>query len=499
MKNIFASNHSTNPEILSKTLENITANVMVADQNRNIICMNKAVMGFLEKAEATIQKDLPHFKVSELIGKNIDIFHKNPSHQKSMLDALKGQYTGTITVGGNMFDLVAAPIMGKGGKRLGTFVEWRDADLRLQNEDFTALAAAISKSQAIIQFQPDGTIITANRNFTDAMGYTLEEITGKHHRMFVDSSYAQSADYKKFWEALQSGEYQAAEYKRIGKGGKEIWIQASYNPLLDKNGKVFKVIKYAVDITAQVMKRQESERIGDLVDQNLNKIVSAVNTAAQQSTSAASAASQASATVQTIASGAEELNSSIREISESMTRSRQEVEQAINQTADADSATMQLSHAAEEMGGIVRIIQDIADQINLLALNATIESARAGEAGKGFAVVASEVKNLATQVGQATSKISTEINGMQSISQEVVRNLASIKSSIESVQSSVTGVASAIEEQSAVTTEISSNMQTASDACGDVDNSLKEILDSMELSSECAKEGQKMYESLRAL
>lgn len=484
---------------LLETLNDISANIMIADANRNIVYMNRAVTGFLQKAEATIQKDFPNFKASDLIGKNIDIFHKNPAHQRGMLEALTGKHSTTITVGGTPFDLKAGAVFDSKGKRLGTYVEWQDAALRLQNEDFAALADAISRSQAIIEFYPDGKIVTANANFLGAVGYSLDEIKGQHHGIFVDPAYRNSEEYKSFWADLREGKFQAAEYKRFGKGGKEIWIQASYNPLLDTNGKVYKVIKYATDITAQIKKREESERIGNMVDQNLGHIVTAVYSASQQSSMAASAATQASATVQTIASGAEELNSSIREIAESMARSRHEVDDAITQTESADKATQKLSMAAEEMGGIVRIIQDIANQINLLALNATIESARAGEAGKGFAVVASEVKNLASQVAQATDKISLEINGMQSISNDVVQALGAIKHSIESVQTSVTGVASAIEEQSAVTMEISSNMQTASTAVGEVDSNLREILSSMEVSNSAAAEGQEMYKNLRAL
>lgn len=392
------------------------------------------------------------------------------------------------------------PIMDKSGKPVKVVKYATDiTDQVMQSADYKGQIDAIGKAQAVIHFNLDGTIQWANENFLDVLGYRLDEIQGKHHRMFAPPGYDASPEYKAFWDRLRMGEFQSGEYRRIGKGGKEVWIQASYNPIFDPSGKPFKVVKFATDITQQHAKRSEGDRIGNLVDNNLGKIVDAVKDAVHQSSSAAGAATQASATVQTIASGAEELNSSIREIAESMTRSRQEVEQAIEQTIAADKATMQLSRAAEEMGGIVRIIQDIANQINLLALNATIESARAGEAGKGFAVVASEVKNLATQVGQATDKISLEINGMQNISSDVVGALATIKHSIEQVQTSVTGVASAIEEQSAVTMEISSNMQTASIACGEVDDNLKHILSSMEVSNQFAEEGQQMYKDLRAL
>jgi methyl-accepting chemotaxis protein len=122
---------------------------------------------------------------------------------------------------------------------------------KLINADYQGQIAAISKAQAVIEFHMDGTVITANENFLHALGYTLEEIRGKQHSMFVDDSYRQSADYAEFWSRLRRGEYQAAQYKRIGKGGREVWIEASYNPILDLNGKPFKVVKYATDITAQ--------------------------------------------------------------------------------------------------------------------------------------------------------------------------------------------------------------------------------------------------------
>jgi methyl-accepting chemotaxis protein len=144
------------------------------------------------------------------------------------------------------------------------------------------------------------------------------------------------------------------------------------------------------------------------------------------------------------------------------------------------------------MSGIVSMIQDIANQINLPALNATIESARAGEAGKGFAVVASEVKNLATQVGQATDKISEEIGGIQRVSSDVVNALGTIKQSIEEVKVSVTGVASAIEEQTAVTSEISNNMQVASDACQEVNRSLSNVNQSVKVTEGYVSDVQKL-------
>lgn len=369
----------------------------------------------------------------------------------------------------------------------------------LENADFKGQVEAIGKAQAVIHFNLDGTIIWANKNFLDALGYQLEEIQGRHHRIFVEKQEQSSKAYENFWDNLRRGEFQSDEYKRIGKAGNDVWIMASYNPIFDPTGKVFKVVKFASDITVQRNKRVEGERIGNAVDQNLSKIVGGIDESMQQSNIAASASTEASATIQTVASGAEELSGSIREIAESMARSRSEVDHAMQQTDMADNATMQLAKAAGAMGSIVVLIQDIASQINMLALNATIEAARAGDAGKGFAVVASEVKNLATQVAQATDKISQEIGNMQNISQDVVHSLSTIKSSMSTIQSGVAAVAGAIEEQSAVTVEISSNMQTASVACDELDRSLRSIVTSITSSNEFALEGQEMYKNLRAL
>ena len=300
---------------------------------------------------------------------------------------------------------------------------------KLATADLAGQIAAIGKSQAVIEFNMDGTIIGANQNFLKTVGYALEEIRGKHHSMFVDPSERDGAAYREFWAALNRGEYQAAEYKRIGKGAKEVWIQASYNPILDLNGKPFKVVKYATDTTAQVLVRMGNERVRGMME--------------------------------SVAAGAEELNASVREISEAMTKSRETASTAVGRVEAADAQAKRLNEAAQAMSGIVELIGNITGQINLLALNATIELARAGEAGRGFAVVASEVKNLATQAKQATDKIGQEISNLNGISGDVVSALDSIKQAIQGVSEYVTATAAAVEEQSTVTCEMSSSMQRA--------------------------------------
>jgi methyl-accepting chemotaxis protein len=300
---------------------------------------------------------------------------------------------------------------------------------KLKNADLEGQITAIGKSQAVIEFHMDGTIIRANDNFLKTLGYSLSEVQGKHHRMFVEPAERDSRAYGQFWVALNRGEYQSGEFKRVGNGGKEVWIQASYNPILDLNGKPYKVVKYASDITQQAMVRMRAERARSLIE--------------------------------SVAAGSEEMSASIQEISQTMVNSRRRASEAVQQVESADLQAQRLTSAAQSMEGITELISNITGQINLLALNATIESARAGEAGRGFAVVASEVKGLANQAKGATDKISAEIASLTEISRDVVGALNAIKGAIEHVNEFVTNTAAAVEEQSAVTGDMSSNMQKA--------------------------------------
>jgi len=300
---------------------------------------------------------------------------------------------------------------------------------KLRTADFEGQIAAISKSQAVIEFAMDGSILSANENFLRALGYSLGEIKGKHHSIFIDPAEREGTAYHEFWAQLQRGQYVSAEFRRIGKGGREVWILASYNPILDLNGRPFKVVKYATDITAQVLARRKSENVRNMME--------------------------------SVAAGADDLKVSVRNISDAMVKSRDTASLAVGQVDNADRQAQRLSTAANAMGGIVELIGSITGQINLLALNATIESARAGDAGRGFAVVASEVKNLANQAKQATDRIGSEIESLNAISGDVVSALKDIKGAIENVSEYVTSTAASIKEQSDVTEVMSSNMKAA--------------------------------------
>ncbi len=183
------------------------------------------------------------------------------------------------------------PMLDEAGKPFGVIKFATDVTAqKLKNAEFASQIEAIGKSQAVIEFNMDGTIITANDNFLTTMGYSLDEIRGKHHSLFVEPSERDGASYREFWASLNRGQYQAAEYKRIGKGDRDVYIQASYNPILDLNGRPFKVVKYASDTTRQVLVRIGNERIRSMME--------------------------------SVAAGAEELSASVREISEAMTKSK---------------------------------------------------------------------------------------------------------------------------------------------------------------------------------
>ena len=380
------------------------------------------------------------YKLEEIQGKHHQMFvapaeRDSAAYREFWAKLGRGEYEAAeykrFGKGGKEVWILASynPILDDAGKpfKVVKFASDITAD-KLKASNYAGQIEAIGKSQAVIEFSMDGNVLTANENFLGALGYSLAEIQGKHHSLFVPPDQRGNEDYRAFWANLNRGEFQSGEYERVGKGGKQVWIQASYNPIRDLNGKPFKVVKYASDITAQVVARMRSEKVRGMME--------------------------------SVAAGAEELNASVREISAAMSKSRDTALTAVDRVEAADQQAKRLSEAAEAMSSIVQLIGAITGQINLLALNATIESARAGEAGRGFAVVASEVKNLANQAKQATDKIE-QIGNLNNISGDVVGALASIKKAIQEVSEYVTSTAVAVEEQSAVTSEMSNGMQRA--------------------------------------
>jgi methyl-accepting chemotaxis protein len=501
--------------------------------SRSASSSNEGVIAAINRVQAVIEFDLT--------GK---ILHANDNFLRAMgytLDEIVGQHHSMFAdpayrasheykefwakLGRGEYDAGQYKRLGKGGKEVWIQASYNpimDAsgkpykvvkfatditEQKLKNADFEGQLAAISKVQAVIEFTLDGKILTANENFCNTLGYSLNEIRGQHHSMFADPAYRASHEYKEFWAKLGRGENDAGQYKRIGKGGKEVWIQASYNPIMDASGKPFKVVKYATDITEKVKATEAMQAavrqtqdvvnaakendltqripmqgksgeiealcagVNSLLD-SMSSVIAEIKAAAREVTNASSEISASttdlSQRTEEQAASLEETSASMEQISATVKKNAENANEANRSASDtrevadrggqvvakAVEAMARIEESSRKISDIIGVIDEIARQTNLLALNAAVEAARAGEAGRGFAVVASEVRSLAQRSSQAAKDIKdliTNSNGQVKDGVDLVNKagtaLTEIVESIKKVAGVVSDIANASAEQ----------------------------------------------------
>ncbi len=388
--------------ILMAMLNNSKTAFMCVDVNRVITYANKASLKILREYEELLRQHYPNFRADYIVGSCIDGFHKDPERVAHILANPKMlPHEADITIGDITFHLCVDAVYDENGKFVGNSLQWEDVTDKRQYEktilDYTGKIEAIGKSQAVIEFAMDGTILTANDNFLNVVGYSLDEIQGKHHSMFVEEDYKNSPEYKQLWEKLNNGIYDNGDYKRIGKNGKEIWIQASYNPVMGEDGKPCKVVKYATDITKQMDALNNIENL--VADAVAGKLANRIDT------------TEYDGFIEKLCNGINKLMDTVVEPVNEANRVMQalssgDLTQVIegNFEGDFDKLCVAINGSVETLQGMVAQIREAADTINTAASEIshgnTDLSQRTEEQASSLQETASSMEELTSTVKQ---------------------------------------------------------------------------------------------------